>query len=114
MFSVLLQFREEISAAQYDLDGVPDTWQVNGTVVCKADLEGSADVTVALQSGSVGKMTTISVHPCVQAEELTQTKNFMFSPPMETFTLCHYRVTDVPYLPLRGFFQMKVAPTISF
>ena len=57
------------------------------------------------------------VHPCVQSADVSATppdgstennRKIRFSAPLETFALCHYQVSRLPYLPIRGFYQMKV------
>ncbi len=49
--------REEISAAQYDSPANADTWELSGTVLCRAELDGVPDVTVAIVPGPFGNMT---------------------------------------------------------
>ena len=35
-------------------------------------------------------------------------RKIRFSPPLEQFTLCSYTLSDLSFLPIRGFYQMKV------
>ena len=55
---------------QYDRKGVPDIWDVYGTVVCKAEIEStSPEVTLTLghaDSASWTPLENLLHHPCVQ------------------------------------------------
>ena len=45
----------------------------------------------------------------VRATDVTALKKLTFTPPLGQYPLCTYTVTSLPKLPLRGFYQMKVA-----
>ena len=55
---------------QYDRKGVPDVWDVSGTVTCKAEIESvSPEVTLTLghaDSPSWTPLENLLYHPCVQ------------------------------------------------
>eukprot|EP00731_Ephydatia_muelleri_P027795 Em0019g668a len=113
-----LSVREEIRAVQYDkLPDVLDVWETYGTIVCKAELEGCPDVSLIVSSppGSP-PLDYLLVHPSVQMADVQHissslpdlaSRKIRFTPPTESITLCHYKVTPIPYLPIRGFYQMK-------
>lgn len=125
--------REEIKAAQYDNENVPDTWQIHGTIFCKvsapqrpwrrnsvlwmelqADIEGVPEISISLilphSSAKPGpQIENFILDPRVQAaDSASGVKKLTFSPPLGQYPLCTYIVTSLARLPLRGFYQMKV------
>ena len=84
----------------------------------KAELEGHPDVLVTLTTPpEVPPLDHLVVHPSVQTADVMhatpngndqKNRKIRFSAPLETFTLCHYQASTVPFLPIRGFYQMKV------
>ncbi|XP_062502986.1 AP-5 complex subunit mu-1-like isoform X3 [Corticium candelabrum] len=124
--------KEQIWAVQYDNKTTPDVWEIAGTIMCKAELEGLPDVSVIITVPDEGSpLDHIVVHPCVQsgdteeppllAQSLSESlaaaaasnsaalksRKLKFSPPLESFVLCQYMASSVPHLPIRGFYQMK-------
>ena len=84
----------------------------------QAELEGHPDILLTLVSapGST-PLDHLITHSCVQSADVAATslssadqrnRKIRFSAPNETFTLCHYQVSTIPVLPIRGFYQMKV------
>ena len=55
--------REEIKASQYDKRDIPDTWDVSGALLCRAELEGLPEVTMALSLPSLSNNTNKLVKP---------------------------------------------------
>ncbi|KAL6061238.1 AP-5 complex subunit mu-1 [Balamuthia mandrillaris] len=119
---------EEIKAAQYDKKDIADTWQVTGSITCKAELEDVPEITVCLtqnmpqsattltsapassstrNTGGLPTLSHFTVSPKVQASDVLATKKLCFSPPLSPFTLCSYAATGLARLPIRGFYQMK-------
>ena len=84
----------------------------------QAELEGHPDIHLTLTTPPGGlPLDHLVVHPCVQSADVSgpspsgtaeNSRKIRFSAPLETFTLCHYQVSCLPYLPIRGFYQMKV------
>ncbi|XP_004349404.2 hypothetical protein CAOG_02654, partial [Capsaspora owczarzaki ATCC 30864] len=117
---IVFNVSETVRAVQYDNPEVLDEWEAFGTIQCKAEIEGLPEVTVSLSS--TAGIDQISVDPCVlsnndaqvsggstaQASVLSNRK-LSFAPPLETFSLCHYRASGIKELPIRGFYQMKEA-----
>jgi len=167
--------REEIRCAQYDLDSTPDVLFLNASIICKAELEGTPDVTLTLIDGrTIESMTALpssasfidhfTFHSCVHVADIPPStpasfiafsgkvpsnnntnnnsnnsspsstvtsaslassansggyhrnsinsvggasKKIIFSPPLEPFSLCDFRIKDVNVFPLRGYYQMK-------
>ena len=48
-----------------------------------------------------------------QPEQEQRHKKIRFSPPADQFTLCHYQSSSLAFLPVRGFYQMKVSLSLS-
>ena len=69
---------------QYDKPSVPDVWDVFGTVVCKADIEGAMSelsVTLAQESDKMAvPLEGLIVHPCVVCHENTETGTSLYTP----------------------------------
>ena len=84
----------------------------------QAELEGHPDIHLTLTTPPGGlPLDHLVVHPCVQSADVSDpspsgtaenSRKIRFSAPLETITLCHYQVSCLPYLPIRGFYQMKV------
>ncbi|XP_074652050.1 AP-5 complex subunit mu-1-like [Tubulanus polymorphus] len=124
---------ESIRAVQYDSKTIPDVWDNYGTITCHAELEGVApDVSLTLAHGSESNcvpLENIITGPCVigvdtgtqsittsKAMNLKKTVNFhkiRFTPPVESFTLCHYTASRIPELPIKGYYQMKGETTVE-
>jgi AP-5 complex subunit mu-1 len=120
---LFLRIKEEIRAMQYDKSDYTDVWQVYGSVICKAEIEGHPDILVSLTTpANSTHLDHLVVHSCVQNadtdpvmvtspigggdNESGNIRNIRFSPPLEDFTLCHYQLTP-SLLPIRGYYQMK-------
>lgn len=105
---ISISITEKVKCMQYGKQDIADTWQVVGTVTCKCDLEGiMPNVTVSLNLPTNGSpLQDIIVHPCVTSLDsaiLTSSSidtmddsafsgpyKFPFTPPLESFNLCHY------------------------
>jgi len=57
---------------------------------------------------SFSNIDNVIFHPCIQAADLQSSKKIIFSPPLDPFPLCNFRVKKTNIFPLRGFYQMKV------
>lgn len=114
-----LILREQIRAVQYDREDMEDVWQVYGSLLCKAELEGHPDVILSLTTPpGPSHLDHLIVHQCVQSADTepnivssagpdaTETRKIRFSAPLDMFTLCHYQSSSC-ILPIRGFYQMK-------
>lgn len=116
-----LTIKEEMQAAQYDKPEVADDWQVYGTVQAKVELEGHPDVLLTLATPPVTPpIDHLVLHSCVQSADAEPTdgtdsrnRKIRFSAPLESFTLCHYLASQVSFLPVRGFYQMKGDHTVK-
>ena len=97
----------------------------------QADVDGSPEVTVVLNSKKL--LEGVVTHPCVSSVDAAlvnlvpgTSQKISFVPTPHPFALCHYKVHNsfcqnsiihcagqiVPseaYIPIRGFYQMKVA-----
>ena len=92
----------------------------------QAELDGSPEILLTLSTPSDLPPLDphLVVHPGVQltsassqldASGPTQQlrhRKIRFSAPVEQFTLCHYQMSGLSYLPVRGFYQMKVHPLL--
>lgn len=121
---ISISITEKVKCMQYGKQDIADTWQVVGTVTCKCDLEGiMPNVTVSLNLPTNGSpLQDIIVHPCVTSLDsaiLTSSSidtmddsafsgpyKFPFTPPLESFNLCHY-TSQVPVPPILGSYHMK-------
>lgn len=121
---ISISITEKVKCMQYGKQDAADTWQVVGTVTCKCDLEGiMPNVTISLNLPTNGSpLQDIIVHPCVTSLDsaiLTASSidtmddsafsgpyKFPFSPPLESFSLCHY-TSPVPVPPILGSYHMK-------
>ncbi|CAH1793186.1 unnamed protein product [Owenia fusiformis] len=114
-----LAITEQIRAVQYDRQDTPDAYTLTGSAVCKAELDGLIqDVSVNLQQRKDGvPLDHLVVHPFVSISDSQSiystdsppsSRRLRFTPPLEMFTLCHYTVTSLPHLPIKGFYQMKL------
>ena len=88
----------------------------------QAELEGSPEILLTITTPSEAPPLDpyLIVHPAVQltsassqldssAHDLEQRhRKIRFTAPSEQFTLCHYQMSSVTSLPIRGFYQMKV------
>lgn len=88
----------------------------------QAELEGSPEILLTLSTPSDLPPLDphLVVHPGVQVASASSQldtsatnqqmrhRKIRFSAPAEQFTLCHYRMSGLPQLPVRGFYQMKV------
>lgn len=88
----------------------------------QAELEGHPDIHLTLTTPPGGlPLDHLVVHPCVQSADSAPSpggsaennRKIRFSAPLETFALCHYQVSCLPYLPIRGFYQMKVGVMVT-
>jgi len=105
---VEIVLQEEISAAQYDKDALPDSWKVHGTINIKADLEGLPEVTLGLTwPPKPNQIQSFLLDSRAQGADVTRTKKICFSPPLGQFLLATYSLDALHKLPLRGFYQMK-------
>ncbi|XP_050998926.1 AP-5 complex subunit mu-1 [Acomys russatus] len=121
---ISISITEKVKCMQYGKQEIADTWQVVGTVTCKCDLEGlMPNVTVSLNLPTNGSpLQDIIVHPCVTSLDsaiLTSSSidtvddsafsgpyKFPFTPPLESFNLCHY-TSQVPVPPILGSYHMQ-------
>lgn len=83
---------------------------VYGAVSCKAEVEGVPDI--ALSFSSVAALDGLMTHPCVALADTgvaLAKRKIKFTPPLETFELCQYRVAagEEMNIPIRAFYQMK-------
>lgn len=103
-----ISLREEVSASQYDNPSISDTWQANGIISVKAEVEGLPEITLGLswnhKSNAVGR---IVLDPHAQGADIMVTKKICFAPPLGQFVLATYSLASLQKLPLRGFLQMK-------
>lgn len=119
--SIHLGIAECIRASQCNQEEMRDTVEVYGTVTCRAELEGvSSDIILnvshAPDSLSI-PLDQLIVHPCVLNADSAPIDNktggtpaprrMRFSPPADTFTLCHYSAHRLQELPIFGSFTMK-------
>ncbi len=96
-----------IDCAMYDTPGRPDTFDVAGRIMCKAELEGLPEITVYL-TPPTEVISHMSVDPSVQTiADVMATSKLNFTPPLDPFPLCSYGLKSTRKVPLRGFFQMK-------
>ncbi|KAK0046910.1 AP-5 complex subunit mu-1 [Biomphalaria pfeifferi] len=114
---------EHISASQCAKETWQDSLQAFGDVTCRAELEGGmTDVTISLSHQGSGINTPLDllvVHPCVQKADWQDLnlshdlapRRIRFSPPVESFTLCHYTVKRLLELPVFGVYHMKPEET---
>ncbi|XP_076787249.1 AP-5 complex subunit mu-1 isoform X2 [Arvicanthis niloticus] len=121
---ISISITEKVKCMQYGKQDTADTWQVVGTVTCKCDLEGvMPNVTISLNLPTNGSpLQDIIVHPCVTSLDsaiLTSSSidtmddsafsgpyKFPFTPPLESFNLCHY-TSQVPVPPILGAYHMS-------
>lgn len=121
---ISISITENVKSMQYGKQDIADTWQVVGTVACKCDLEGvMPNVTISLNLPTNGSpLQDIIVHPCVTSLDsaiLTSSSidtvddsafsgpyKFPFTPPLESFNLCHY-TSQVPVPPILGSYHME-------
>ncbi|XP_036055343.1 AP-5 complex subunit mu-1 isoform X1 [Onychomys torridus] len=121
---ISISISEKVKCMQYGKRDIADTWQVVGTVACKCDLEGiMPNVTISLNLPTNGSpLQDIIVHPCVTSLDsaiLTSSSidtmddsafsgpyKFPFTPPLESFNLCHY-TSQVPVPPILGSYHVK-------
>lgn len=110
---VELQLVETISAMQYDhLKLVADTWQVQGRLSARVDLDAHVSITVPLTRASgAGELSDVRYHPCVTSPGWTTSPLLTtFQPPLGSVTLATYNV-NTTRLPIRGFYQLKETPS---
>ncbi|XP_046351242.1 AP-5 complex subunit mu-1-like [Haliotis rufescens] len=126
---IYLSVSEYIKAAQCEQGETHDSWDVYGSVSCRADLEGAlSDITLNVSHQSDGDCVALDhllIHPCVQsadsgivdAASMTQShpppRRLRFIPPTEMFILCQYSVTGLQELPIFGVYQMKCDAKIA-
>eukprot|EP00002_Diphylleia_rotans_P020689 TRINITY_DN4012_c0_g1_i3.p1 TRINITY_DN4012_c0_g1~~TRINITY_DN4012_c0_g1_i3.p1 ORF type:complete len:496 (+),score=103.74 TRINITY_DN4012_c0_g1_i3:50-1537(+) len=98
--------REEVRAVLYGVPGKSDQIDIQGIVFCKAELEGTPDLTVSLSSPQT--FTSITVHRTVQPPDTIANPVLCFSPPLTPFQLCRYSLSlKAKRLPLAAHYQMK-------
>ncbi|KAH9509247.1 AP-5 complex subunit mu-1 [Bulinus truncatus] len=116
---------EHVSASQCAQETWHDSSAVFGDITCRAEFEGgTTDITVSLCHQGDGMNTPLDlliVHPCVQKADWQDLdsphdvrmapRRIRFSPPMESFTLCHYTVKRLLELPVFGVYHMKPEET---
>ena len=85
--------------------------------LAQAELENHPDILLTLTTPpNSPPLDHLVVHPCVQTADVSvatpsngsRNRKIRFSAPLESFTLCHYQASGIPFLPIRGFYQMKV------
>lgn len=107
---VEFQLIETISAVQYDHPKlVSDTWQVQGKMVSRVDLDVNVAITVPISKtpGSVGEVQDARYHSCVTSPPWTTSPLLTtFQPPLGQISLANWSVS-VPRLPIRGFYQLR-------
>ncbi|XP_065919140.1 AP-5 complex subunit mu-1-like [Dysidea avara] len=120
---LILHIREEVNTMQYDNPNIPDDGEVFGSVICKAELDGCPDVqlTLAVPPGCP-PLDNFVIHSCVTSADTNPimmqgpgiatatpmlSRKLRFSTLPEQFTLCSYTISDLTFLPIRGFYQMK-------
>lgn len=122
--SVYLSITEYIKSAQYEKKSIPDVWDLYGTVACKAELEGAMpDITLNISHITEGNslpLDHLMIHPCVQTADSAviipdetgsvrvAPRRVRFTPPLDMFPLCHYTVSSLQELPVKGSYEMKV------
>ncbi|KAK3093878.1 hypothetical protein FSP39_021341 [Pinctada imbricata] len=124
--SIYLAITEYIRAIQYSRENVPDTWDLYGTISCKADLEGAVpDITINIShtpEGASLPLDHLMIHPCVQSadsavidpsEVKAAPRRVRFTPPAEMFALCHYTVSSLKQLPITAIYDMKMSGRIA-
>ncbi|KAL5008089.1 hypothetical protein ScPMuIL_013670 [Solemya velum] len=116
-----LVITEYIRAIQYDKKDTEDVWDLYGTVSCKAELVGAMpDITLNIShspDGNTLPLDHLIIHPCVQSADTAiietgkevrpSPRRLRFTPPAEYFTLCHYTVSSLKDLPVRGSYEVK-------
>lgn len=114
-----LSITEFVRCMQYDRENLEDVWDVYGTVVCKAELEGTMPtVTLTISNAMEGDSFALNhllLHPCVQSadahileqgRERAIPRRIRFTPPTELLTLCHYTVAPTRKPPITGCFEL--------
>lgn len=119
-----ITIKELIRVALFDKHTVPDMVDVYGSVSCKAELEGHLpEVTMTIapeDSPGSSLLDHVITHSCVQSLEPQKPMNMSagedgtmrgcrlrFTPPIESFSLCHYAANYIQEPPIQGFYQMK-------
>ncbi|XP_041354497.1 AP-5 complex subunit mu-1-like [Gigantopelta aegis] len=118
---IYLAVSECIKAAQCEQGELQDFWDVYGSIICKADLEGALpDITLNISHQSdvdCVPLDHLTIHPCVQSADSAEldtvvsrdsvpSRRIRFTPPAEMFTLCHYTASRLQELPIFGVYQM--------
>lgn len=109
---VEMQLVETISAMQYDHPKVAtDTWQVQGRLLARVDLEANASITVPLNRAAGGlELTDVRYHPSVTSLPWTTSPLLTtFQPPLGQIALATFNVSS-SRLPIRGFYQLRETP----
>lgn len=121
---VYLAVTEYIRANQYNKEGTPDIYDLYGSISCKAELEGAQpDITLSVSHTPDGNnlpLDHLIIHPCVQSADATAInmddpsdmratpRRVRFIPPTEMFILCHYTVSSLKELPIKGSYEMRM------
>lgn len=106
---ILFTVHETIHAAMYDRDEIPDNISVSGQINCRAELEGSPDVSFPLTGLNTAHVEGLSFHPCAQVPEHRSDKQaVMFSPPLGNFVLMRYQAKCSLGPPIKGFYQLSM------
>eukprot|EP00794_Sanderia_malayensis_P020051 gene20051-22018_t len=121
-----ISIQEQLKCIQYNKSNVPDVCEVFGTISCKADLEGSPEVSLDILATNETNtaLTNMISHYCVhQSDSLIPAissteedktysnacavRSFRFCPPGEIFTLCQYKLMPTAdSMPIMGYYQM--------
>ncbi|KAH3758117.1 adaptor complexes medium subunit family protein [Pelomyxa schiedti] len=114
--------RETFHAAQYDNNDIPDTWAVSGAIICKADIEGTSELSVQFGNSSNDPTPTqisslswnysvaqsgVSVSSGGDISTQLVGNKISFVPPTQQFVLASYTTQKPNFIPIRGFYQMK-------
>eukprot|EP00050_Salpingoeca_kvevrii_P015836 m.50443 g.50443 ORF g.50443 m.50443 type:complete len:483 (-) comp6544_c0_seq1:28-1476(-) len=106
---VQIAAREYVHGEQYDHADTPDTVAIEGTLRCRADLDGTPEVTLTAETKQ--RIYDLTSHPCVQSLDLLSDRKqvkLRFLPPADAISLCHYKIdSSGAGFPIRGFYQMK-------
>lgn len=106
---IIFTIHEEINAAMYDRDEIPDSISISGQVNCRAELEGLPDVSFPLTRLDTARVEVISFHPCAQVpEQGIDKQSVMFSPPLGNFVLMRYQGFSGIRPPIKGFYQLSM------
>ncbi|KAJ3440931.1 ap-5 complex subunit mu-1 [Anaeramoeba flamelloides] len=110
--SIQLNIDEIFYANQYDRqnDGIHDTWEVQGRVSCKCNLESNPAVVLSFTDGGIDHCQDLVV-----AQRVRQTKEnslICLLPNNKRTKILKYKVQQPEQVPIRGYFQMiEISPT---